>query len=222
MHSANQIAKVAGHLNNPNQKTLIKELDLILINHGFGINKAEVEEIHRMKTPNSSTSKQVWLYNMPDFRLAAGAFLWHSNADAYVQWHGRMPTANPYDPTDGREADYQFFYPQPTACMASPDVDKALFELAMGQYELRWYGWLEQQAEQMKHPKAKTLKAKIERALGDDWQQAQKISHFKLDQWREQIITLAQTLKEPDLYTTSLLSGESNEQPIQQRYRDQK
>lgn len=222
LHSANQIAKVAGHLNNPNQKTLIKELDLILINHGFGINKAEVEEIHRMKTPNSSTSKQVWLYNMPDFRLAAGAFLWHSNADAYVQWHGRMPTANPYDPTDGREADYQFFYPQPTACMASPDVDKALFELAMGQYELRWYGWLEQQAEQMKHPKAKALKAKIERALGDDWQQAQKISHFQLDQWREQILTLAQTLKEPDLYTTSLLSGESNEQPIQQRYRDQK
>ena len=36
LHSANQIAKVAGHLNNPNQKTHIKELDLILINHGFG------------------------------------------------------------------------------------------------------------------------------------------------------------------------------------------
>ena len=222
LHSANQIAKVAGHLNNPNQKPLIKELDLILINHGFGVDKTEIEEIHRMKTPNSSAGKRVWLYNMPDFRLAAGAFLWHSNADAYVQWHGRMPTANPYDPTDGREADYQFFYPQPKACKTFPDVDKALFELAMGQYELRWYKWLEQQAEQMNDPKAKALKDKIERAQGDDWEQAQKISHVQLDQWREQIITLAQTLIQPDEYKTLKLSGELNEQPIQQRYRDQK
>lgn len=222
LHSANQFAKAAGHLNNPNQKSLIKQLDLVLINHGYGVDKREIEQIHKSLTPKNETSKRVWLYNMPDFRLAAGAFLWHSKADAYVQWHGRMPTANPYDPTDGREADYQFFYPQPKACMALPDVDKALFELAMGQYELRWYLWLERQAEVKKEPKAQALKEKIADALGNDWQHAQKIDHNQLDQWREQIITLAQSLKHPDKYKALALSGELNEQLIQPRYQDQK
>lgn len=198
LHSANQIAKVAGHLNNPNQNSLIPHLDLVLINHGFGVDKAEIKKIHRMKTANSPENKRVWLYNMPDFRLAAGAFLWHSKADAYVQWHARMPTANPYDPTDGREADYQFFYPQPIACMAIPDVDKALFELAMGQYELRWFLWLERRVEQGNSPGAKALKEKIERALGGNWRQAQRVNHSQLEQWREQIIELAQLLIEPD------------------------
>jgi hypothetical protein len=199
LHSANQFAKAAGHLNNPKQKSLLEVLDLILINHGFGVDKREIEDIHKSISANGKKDKRVWLYNMPDFRLAAGAFLWHSGADAYVQWHGRMPTANPYDPTDGREADYQFFYPQPTACMALPDIDRGLFELAMGQYELRWFLWLEQQAE----PEAVALKQKIQSALGNNWQQAENIDHLQLERWREQIITLAQSLIHPDKYSVS-------------------
>jgi len=198
LHSANQFAKAAGHLNNPNQKELIKPLDLILINHGFGVDKREIKQIHKSISANGNQDKRVWLYNMPDFRLAAGAFLWHSGADAYVQWHGRMPTANPYDPTDGREADYQFFYPQPKTCMALPDVDRGLFELAMGQYELRWYLWLEQQAEGASGEQARNLKQKIQQTLGDNWRQSRKVDHLQLDQWREQIMTLAQSLIHPD------------------------
>lgn len=226
LHSANQFAKAAGHLNNPNQKALLEVLDLILINHGFGVDKREIEEIHKSISANGKQDKRVWLYNMPDFRLAAGAFLWHSGADAYVQWHGRMPTANPYDPTDGREADYQLLYPQPRACMALPDVDRGLFELAMGQYELRWYLWLEQQSE----PEAVALKQKIQSVLGNNWQQAEKIDHLQLEQWREQIITLAQSLIHPDKYlvprtvpravtrTVSNLSGVVNEPSTRPTY----
>ncbi|MEH6449545.1 MAG: hypothetical protein V7765_12795 [Oleispira sp.] len=221
LHSANQFAKAAGHLNNPNQKELIESLDLILINHGFGISKREIEQMHKSRFKligaNGNQDKRVWLYNMPDFRLAAGAFLWHSGADAYVQWHGRMPTANPYDPTDGREADYQFFYPQPRACMALPDVDRGLFELAMGQYELRWYLWLEQQT----GPQAEQLKQNIEKKLGGDWLQAAKVDHLQLDQWRGQIMTLAQSLIHIKKYQVSKLSGEVNEQSIHPRYKDQ-
>ncbi len=198
LHSANQFAKTAGHLNNPNQKSLIEPLDLVLINHGFGVSKREITQMHKSISTNGNQDKRVWLYNMPNFRLAAGAFLWHSGADAYVQWHGRMPTANPYDPTDGREADYQFFYPQPKTCMALPDVDRGLFELAMGQYELRWYLWLEQQAEGASGEQARNLKQKIQQALGDNWRQSRKVDHLQLDQWREQIMTLAQSLIHPD------------------------
>ena len=216
LHSANQFAKTAGHLNNPNQKSLIEPLDLVLINHGFGVSKREIAQMHKSISANGNQDKRVWLYNMPDFRLAAGAFLWHSGADAYVQWHGRMPTANPYDPTDGREADYQFFYPQPKSCMALPDVDRGLFELAMGQYELRWYLWLEQQAEEAYGEQARSLKQKIQQALGDNWRQSRKVGPLQLDQWREQIMTLAQSLIHPDKHTALeavyKVSGVVNEQ----------
>lgn len=205
LHSANQFAKTAGHLNNQNQKSLIQELDLILMNHGFGVDKREIARITKTSSNKDNDRKRVWLYNMPNFRLAAGAFLWRSQADGYVQWHGRMPTANPYDPTDGREGDYQFFYPQPNSCADLPDVDKGLYELAMGQYELRWYLWLEQQA----GDKAQGLKQEISDTLGDNWQQAEKITASQLDRWREQIIDLAQSLKHPD---KSKQSGPNHEQ----------
>lgn len=205
LHSANQFAKTAGHLNNKNQKSLIKELDLVLMNHGFGVDKREIARITKSSSTKNADRKRVWLYNMPNFRLAAGAFLWRSKADGYVQWHGRMPTANPYDPTDGREGDYQFFYPQPNSCAVLPDVDKGLFELAMGQYELKWYLWLEQQ----RGEKAKQLTQHIQAALGNNWQQAEKTTAQQLDLWREQIIDLAQSLKHPD---KSMQSGLINEQ----------
>jgi hypothetical protein len=213
LHSANHFAKTAGHLNNKRQKALIDHLDLVLMNHGFGVDIEEITDIHSMVSANGESDKRVWLYNMPNFRLASGAFLWHSKADGYVQWHGRMPTANPYDPTDGREADYQFFYPQPKPCVSLPDVDLALFELAMGQYELRWLTWLEQQQGEA----ANELREEIEETLGQTWQQAEKIESSQLDKWFKQIIDLAQSLihtdKAPVLEANiSQLSGDVNEQ----------
>lgn len=213
LHSANQFAKTAGHLNDKSQKGLIEHLDLVLINHGFGIDVEEIAEMHKIKNAKNNTNKRIWLYNMPNRRLAAGAFLWRSRADGYVQWHGRMPTANPYDPTDGREADYQFFYPQPRACEALPDVDRGLFELAMGQYELRWLIWLEQQQGE----DAVVLKNSIEQQLGQTWQQAVKTKAHQLDHWHKQIINLAQSLIHPDKAKDtesnfSQLSGDFNDQ----------
>jgi len=219
LHSANQFAKTAGHLNNKSQKALIDYLDLVLINHGFGV---DADEIYRIKNTKSKNNKRIWLYNMPNRRLAAGAFLWRSHADGYVQWHGRMPTANPYDPTDGREADYQFFYPQPRACEALPDVDRGLFELAMGQYELRWLIWLEQQKEEQ----AVLLKESIEHHLGQTWQQAVKTTPSQLDNWFKQIINLAQSLIHPvkaenSESNFSQLSGDFNDQDANTNHDDQ-
>jgi hypothetical protein len=213
LHYASQFAKTAGHLNHPNQRSLISELDLVLMNHGFGVKKTIIDQIHRSLSTDGKANKLVWLYNMPRYRLAAGAFLWHSAADAYVQWHGRMPTANPYDPTDGREGDYQFFYPQPTGCAALPDVDERLFDLAMGQYELAWYTWLGQQT----GADAKALAQEIHQKLGGDWTVASNITEQELDHWRDQIIDLAQSLKQSDKTLAhekppSHLSGDSNEQ----------
>ena len=205
LHSANQFAKTAGHLNNQNQQGLIKELDLVLMNHGYGVRKGEIARIHNTFGSKERAAKKVWLYNMPKFRLAAGAFLWHSKADGYVQWHGRMPTANPYDPTDGREGDYQFFYPQPNSCEDLPDVDRGLFELAMGQYELRWYLWLEQQTGK----EAIALSQGIKTALGGSWKKAEQINTAQLEAWREQMIDLAQSLKHLD---KSMVSGMTHEQ----------
>ena len=175
------------------------------MNHGYGVRKGEIARIHNTFGSKERAAKKVWLYNMPKFRLAAGAFLWHSQADGYVQWHGRMPTANPYDPTDGREGDYQFFYPQPNSCEDLPDVDRGLFELAMGQYELRWYLWLEQQTGK----EAIALSQGIKTALGGSWKKAEQINTAQLEAWREQMIDLAQSLKHLD---KSMVSGMTHEQ----------
>ena len=185
LHSANQNAKTAGQLNNPEQDILTNDLDLVLINHGFGIN----EEVF-----SRYSDKEVWLYNMPRFRMAAGFYLWRTGAQGYVQWHGRMPTANPYDPTDGREADYQFFPPSHEACSLQPDIDRRLFDLAQGRNDGRWLHWLQGQGS----PEARLLSKKIREAVSEDWSKASTITELQLDQWMIQIKKLAWSLKHPD------------------------
>lgn len=203
LHSANRFAKTAGHLNNPNQKSLLKSLDLALINHGFGVRK---QEIARFKSDGDGKSNKLWLYNMPRFRLAAGAFLWHSGADAYVQWHGRMPTANPYDPTDGREADYQFFPPQPEVCHSVPDVDLRLFDLMTGYTDLAWLTWLQQQ----ESSDARQLIRKIRQSLGDDWQRASRLSDDDIDSMIKEITIMARRLKYSDRHTQDVMQNANN------------
>ena len=94
-----------------------------------------------------------------------------------------------------------------------PDVDRGLFELAMGQYELRWLIWLEQQQGE----DAVVLKNSIEQQLGQTWQQAVKTKAHQLDHWHKQIINLAQSLIHPDKAKDtesnfSQLSGDFNDQ----------
>ena len=194
LHSANRFAKAAGHLNNPNQKDLMKSLDLVLINHGFGVRK---QDIDRFKKDGDGHSNKVWLYNMPRYRLAAGAFLWHSGADAYVQWHGRMPTANPYDPTDGREADYHFFPPQPEVCHSVPDVDLRLFDLMTGYTDLAWLTWLQRQDSN----EARRLIDTIRKSIGDNWQRAARLSDDDIRRMIAKITNMARRLKHSDRQT---------------------
>ncbi|MEA2757219.1 MAG: hypothetical protein QOJ54_3508, partial [Aliidongia sp.] len=91
-------AKIAGHLNSGRDRALLPLFDVPLLNNGFGIDAAEIRDLR-------AKGSHPWLYNMPDPELAAGFFLWRSGAEGYIQWHGRLPTADPFDPTDGREAD---------------------------------------------------------------------------------------------------------------------
>lgn len=97
-------AKLAGHLNSREDRAYLSMFDLVLINDGFGIDVEDVQETQK-------DEREVWLYNLPHPRAAAGFYLWRSGADGFLKWHGRMPTADPFDPTDGREFDVQLLYP---------------------------------------------------------------------------------------------------------------
>ena len=74
---------------------------------------------------------------MEKFCAVAGFNLWRSGAKGYLQWHARMPTADPFDPSDGREDDVQFLLPHIVPCPEIQDVDRGLFELAEGIVDLR-------------------------------------------------------------------------------------
>lgn len=182
LHSANPSAKTAGQLNNPSQNTIIDQLDLVLINHGFGV---DADTLSRLE------GREVWLYNMPFPRLASGAFSWRTGAGGYIQWHGRMPTANPYDPTDGREADYHFFPPSPVMCMAKPDIDRRLLDLVKGRNDGLWLTWLAKQ----KLPEAKSMLQSLQQQISPDWQRSRQITEQQLDDWVVAIKKLAWRLK---------------------------
>ena len=132
-------AMVAGQLNKPKNRQLLGLMDTVLINHGFGVDKQTIRTLQ-------GQGKQVWLYNLTNARLAAGFYLWRSGAQGYLQWHGRMPTGAPYYPMDGREADFQFFYPAIKACPSVPDINATLLALSEGIADRRWLNWLMRQA----------------------------------------------------------------------------
>ncbi|MEA2757063.1 MAG: hypothetical protein QOJ54_3352, partial [Aliidongia sp.] len=99
--------------------------------------------------------------------LAAGFFLWRSGAEGYIQWHGRLPTADPFDPTDGREADVMLLPVTAQSCLAVPDVDAQLLRFVRGIDDLRWMLWLEGQAKN--GGEAATLLARMRGAVPGRW-----------------------------------------------------
>ncbi|MGL5237674.1 MAG: hypothetical protein ACRC8O_06580, partial [Plesiomonas shigelloides] len=131
--------QLAGQLNHPSQTALLPALSLVLINDGFGASAHNIAQLQK-------EGKQVWLYNLGASRLAAGFYLWRSGAQGYLQWHARMPTADPLNPVDGREADFQFLYPPLNVCTL-PDTDRSLFALLEGTDDLRWLHWLDSQSQ---------------------------------------------------------------------------
>ncbi|WP_420867013.1 hypothetical protein [Aeromonas sobria] len=172
----------AGHFNHPAQVALLEEVEIALINAGFGADKADVERVRQHKvTP--------WFYNLGTPR-AAGFYLWQSGAEGYLQWHGRMPTALPYDPTDGRESDFMLLGPQ--ACEAHR-LSHDLLLLQQAIEDLRWLAWLEQEARYQ--VEAALLLERLRDQLPTRWQVAEQLPSAAWIQWRREIEQLAKRLK---------------------------
>jgi hypothetical protein len=126
--------RLAGHFNRKGDERFAEWLDTILVNPGFGVDAPDLRAL--------GPDKEIWLYNMERPRLAAGLFLHFSRARRYVQWHARMPTADPFDPTDGREDDFQMFLPSLESCPAVPDINEDMLDMAEGLTDQRWLQWL--------------------------------------------------------------------------------
>ncbi len=174
--------RLAGHLNTPRDRRFVDLFDMVLINPGFGVSAATVRRLTR-------AGKPPWFYNMGAFRLAAGFYLWRTGAGGYLQWHARMPTADPFDPTDGREADVQFLYPSAHACPDLPDINAGLLDLAEGVLDLRWLSWLDTAAK--RNDTASRLRTSLHRAIPTDFLDARALPADQLDAWRQDIVDLA-------------------------------
>jgi len=186
LHFAMPNAKIAGQLNNPEQTPLLPLFDVVLLNHGFGV---DGEQLSRVR----ETGAEVWLYNLPRVRLAAGFYLWRVAASGYLQWHARMPTADPFDPTDGRETDVQWLFPATQVCAETPDVHAALFEMSEGIVDLRWLLWLE--AAQRDHPQARELLNELKASWPPVWTEAERLGERAAAASRGRIMRLAQALQ---------------------------
>lgn len=175
-------AKLAGHLNSDHDKAYLPMFDLVLVNDGFGIDADQVKETQK-------DDREVWLYNLSNARAASGYYLWRTGADGFLKWHGRMPTADPFDPTDGREFDVQMLYPSVNPCPEEPDIHNDLYDMMNGIVDYRWLLWLEQQAQS--DPNARQLLAAIENDIPDRWEQMEKVNSRTMENWREKIMGLA-------------------------------
>lgn len=185
IHKASPRARLAGHFNTPKDAALLPQLGLATVNPGYGADAADIAALRRANVIP-------YLYNMPLARLAAGAYLWRSGADGFVQWHARMPTADPFDPTDGREGDVQFLWPTPGLC-AAPDLDADLLDLVEGAEDLRWFAWLDAAAP--RHPAAAALRRRLWNTVPANWAAAAR-NAADATLWRRDILDLARLLKD--------------------------
>ena len=185
IHAADPGAQLAGHLNDPRDLPLLGDLALVTVNPGIG---ADASDIARLRARGISP----WLYNMPRPRLAAGAYLWRSGADGMLQWHARMPTADAFDPTDGREGDVQFLWPTPGICAPS-DLDEDLLTLVEAAEDLRWLAWLDKAASQ--NPGAARLRDRLRREIPGTWAEAAAVPPEQATIWRNAIVALARSSK---------------------------
>ena len=182
LREAGSEARLAGHLNNPADTALLPLLHLATVNQGYG---ADMSDIARLR----AAGVRAFLYNMPRLRLAAGFYLWRSGAEGLLQWHARMPTADAFDPTDGREGDVQFLWPTPGVC-AAPDLDADLLELMAGQEDLRWLAWLETAPGEA----AAALRRRLRREVPTTWREAMALPPGAPAAWQNAIIALARDL----------------------------
>ena len=175
-------ARLAGHLNASADIALLSLFDVVLVNQGYGI---DLERLQK----TAGKGRDVWLYNTGKPRFSAGLWLWRTPATRYLQWHARMPTADPFDPTDGREGDVQALLPGREVCAATPDINESVLDMAEGLVDQRWLAWLDTE------PRAADLRARILARLGTEWKAASTLDGREMDDLRRDIETLARTLK---------------------------
>lgn len=158
-------AKISGQLNSFKQQKLVPLFDTVLVNDGFGVSASGFQQMRGQKvTP--------WIYNMPDFRAAAGFLQWRTGGRGYLQWHARAWTGDPRDPTDGRESDYAMLPLSGDRCGTAPTVDALVITTSEGIEDLQWLLWLDRRSET--DPKAKELRDAIAAAVPADWETYRK------------------------------------------------
>ena len=179
----------AAHLNHPSDKRWLMALDIALINQGYGVSRQSIQFIRNQGT-------KVWLYNMSNKRLAAGFFLWKHKLSGYLQWHARMPTADPYDPTDGREDDQQLLPVMSTVCAQNADLHPELIALAQGISDHKWLSWLDKKS--LVSIPAFKLRQRLLDKIPNTWKRAEKLTSTQLQTWRNEIEELALSISKVD------------------------
>lgn len=175
-------SRLAGHLNTPGDQKFVPLFDTLIINPSFGIDTQNVSKLN-------NTGKNIWYYNTFRPRFTAGIWLWNTAASKYVQWHARMPTADPFDPIDGREADFQVLYPMREICAKTPDIHRDLLRMAEGITDQRWLLWLETR----KTPSAQKLVAELRRKYSGSFPELAKATRTELEGELERVKGLAQS-----------------------------
>ena len=182
LRAADPQVKLAAQLNNRADSRLLELFDVVLVNAGFGL---DVRDISRA----AKGGRDVWLYNTDAPRFTPAIWLNAVGASRYVQWHARMPTADPFDPTDGREGDVQMLYPTSEPCPARHDIHPDVLSMAEGLVDQRWIAWLESRAE----PEAQKLYETLSASVPERWRDGLRMSG-RLDELRSAIISLARSL----------------------------
>lgn len=172
--------RLAGHLNTPVDEKFAPYFDTLIVNQGFGIDAGGLERLRK-------SGKGVWIYNTFAPRQTAGLWLWRTAAERYVQWHGRLPTGDPFDPIDGREADFQMLYPSAEICPKQPDIHRDLLRMAEGVIDQRWLLWLDASAA----PTAKALAAETRARLPGPFADAKALTRADLELLLSRIMDLA-------------------------------
>ncbi|WP_133502118.1 hypothetical protein [Marinomonas balearica] len=170
-------------LNHNEHADVIENYSDVLINQGYGLNPSSFETLQKAGT-------RYYLYNLPNLRYSSGAYLWRSKARGFWQWHGRMPTAHPFDPTDGREDDVQFFLPNKQGCNF-PIIRSDLVHMRSGINDLKWLFWLSQNANNDIH--FAILKHQLEQAISLEYSK-KSISNKDINLLISKIKKLAQSL----------------------------
>lgn len=175
--------RLAGHLNAPEDQRIAHHFDVALINPGYGIDASDLRAL-------DARGVDAWIYNTGPARLATGFYGWRVGSSGYLLWHGMLPTADPFDPTDGREGDAILLPLIGDPCSPVPTLDRRLIEIAEGVRDRRWLTWLDARAHI--DPAAAALQSRIAEAVPDRWDLAKDaLDDEALDGWRAEIAALA-------------------------------